>query len=723
MAPAAPGRATEPLVAALRDQQIDGLARFSSYAACLIPLLTALEWRGELARLSEALPHAEGRFDLDDLLHALSVLGFECRAVGGSVQSLDPRNLPCLHVPAHGEPQVIVQRRDDAVLAFRGADNRMDWQPVDNRRGTAWLVSPAQPAGRRGLAADGAQPAGAAWSEGLRARLARHLTPAVLLTVLLQGPILAVPFLLAALVDGAVAGNAVAPALVVGLIAALAAEAAIRVVRAGSLGFLGGRLGFLTATAPLARLLSLPPERLETAGLADQLARLDEAAAPRRLVAGAALGRLMDAAAAPVALVALALAGGWAALPAAAAGLAMLAVLLLARPAVRRRLAEGRQSRRRRFAFLAEIVAAAELIRGSGIGPLWLERARPVAAEDAMSGHAQDRLGARLTLMLGVFGALGVGGALAVGLVTAEAAVPAGSLLAIGWLAARGLLAIGEAGGLALPVGEGRHALGLLDRLMRVAPEPAVADPSRPAPRSAGQVGLQGVVYGYDPDAPPALAGIDLVVPAGQVLAVLGADGAGKSTLLRLVGGLAVPQGGMVTLDGQDARRIDPRQRRRLVSYLPPASDLFHGTVAQNLRLADPLASDERIVQAAAEAGVLSFVLSLPDGFDTKLGDVDQARVPPGFARALALARTLVRDAPVVLLDEPGSPLDELGDAALIDGLRALAGRATVLVATHRPAHIRAADRAIILDRGTIAFDGAPAAALDRLLGQEETVR
>ena len=705
----------EPLMAALREARIDGLSRLSPHAACLVPLLTALEWQGDLARLTDALPHAVARFDLDDLLHALSILGFECRAAGGSVPSLDPRNLPCLHVLADGTPRVIIRRRDDAVLLFHGGENRMDWQPIDGRRGTAWLVSRARPVD--GAAAGGRRrrAGAAAWSRGLRARLARHLTPAILLTGLLAVPLIGAGLLFSALVERAVLSGVIAPALVVGLIAAVVAEIAVRAVRAGSLSFAGGRAAYLTGTAPLDHLLALPPERLETAGLADQLARLDELAGLRRLLAGGAAARLLDAAAAPVTIATLALVAGSAAIPVAAAALAMLLVLAVAVPAARRQLADGRQARRDRFAFLAEVVAAAEIIRGSGSGPLWLERARPLAADDAMAGLAHDRLGGRLDLLLGLLAALGIGGALAVALPAVGAAGSPGVVAVTAWLAVRGLLPIVLAGELLLPAGEGRHALALVDRLMRVVPEHAGSDPGRPSPRSGGHVALQGVVFGYDPETPPAIAGIDLEVPPGQVLAILGADGAGKSTLLRLIAGLATPQAGVVALDGRDARKMAPRQRRRLFSYLPPTSDLFHGTVAQNLRLADPLADDERLVQAAAEAGVLSFIMSLPEGFETKLGDVDRARVPPGFARALALARTLVREAPVLLLDEPGSLLDELGDAALVDRLTTLAGRATVMVATQRPAHIRAADRAIVLDQGRIVFDGAPAAALDWL--------
>jgi ATP-binding cassette subfamily C protein/ATP-binding cassette subfamily C protein LapB len=194
------------------------------------------------------------------------------------------------------------------------------------------------------------------------------------------------------------------------------------------------------------------------------------------------------------------------------------------------------------------------------------------------------------------------------------------------------------------------------------------------------------------------------------VVAITGAEGAGKSTLLFLIAGLYKPQGGLVRIDGHDVRSFDPAVLRRSIGWVPQSPGLLYGTVAQNLRLARPSATDAELKAAAAEAGVLDAIEALPDGFNTRVGDNHSNRLPRSILLRMALAGALLRNAPILLFDEPVAGLDDDCVKAFTDVITARRGRCTILMATHRPSHIRMADRVLRIRDGQVEELAPPSA-------------
>ena len=211
------------------------------------------------------------------------------------------------------------------------------------------------------------------------------------------------------------------------------------------------------------------------------------------------------------------------------------------------------------------------------------------------------------------------------------------------------------------------------------------------------------------------MLGVDLRAEPGELVAITGPNGAGKSTLLKLVAGLYQCQAGAVLIDGMDLRQIDPGELRSAIASVPQSCDLFHGTIAQNLRLANPTASDKALISAAHNAMILEEILALPGGFETRLTDRLQRQLSNGFKQGLMLARAYVKDSLIYLLDEPGNHLDEGGDRALMDQLETLRGHATVFIVTHRPSHLRMADRVVVMEAGRIVLNGPPGEVLPQL--------
>jgi ATP-binding cassette subfamily B protein len=220
-----------------------------------------------------------------------------------------------------------------------------------------------------------------------------------------------------------------------------------------------------------------------------------------------------------------------------------------------------------------------------------------------------------------------------------------------------------------------------------------------------GEVRFENVEFRYDGRSGPVLDGIDITVPAGSSLAVVGPTGAGKSTLGHLVPRLYDVTGGRVTLDGVDVRDLDFDTLARAVGVVSQETYLFHATVAENLRFAKPDATDEELHAAARAAQIHDHIMSLPDGYDTVVGERGH-RFSGGEKQRLAIARTILRDPPVLVLDEATSALDTRTEAAVQQALDTLSADRTTLTIAHRLSTVRGADQIVVLDGGRIAERG-----------------
>jgi thiol reductant ABC exporter CydD subunit len=243
----------------------------------------------------------------------------------------------------------------------------------------------------------------------------------------------------------------------------------------------------------------------------------------------------------------------------------------------------------------------------------------------------------------------------------------------------------------------------LLDLSEAVPALGAVPRPRREAPdlRTA-TIRLERVSLRYPGRGAPALDGVDLELEAGQAVALVGPSGAGKSTIASLLLGLAEPTEGRVLVDGLDVAALDPRAWRRQLAWLPQRPSLLRGTVAENIALGEPRAGLERIRAAAALAGADEFVRALPDGYGTVVGEGGRP-LSAGQARRLALARVFLRDAALVVLDEPTAHLDgESAErvAAVIESRR---GRCTMLLISHRLELAARCDRIVGIEDGRLA--------------------
>jgi thiol reductant ABC exporter CydD subunit len=232
-----------------------------------------------------------------------------------------------------------------------------------------------------------------------------------------------------------------------------------------------------------------------------------------------------------------------------------------------------------------------------------------------------------------------------------------------------------------------------------VAASPVVDVPDRTY--LATDIVFDGVSVTYPGRSEPALAGLDLVVAAGKRTPIVGPSGAGKSTVARLLLRFIDPDTGRITAGDAKLTSIAPPAWRAGVAYVPQAPHLFHGTVAENIRLARPDATLDEVAAAARAAGATAFIEDLPDGLETPIGE-DGVRLSGGQRQRIAVARAFLRDADLVVLDEPTAHLDPDAEASVADAIDRLGRGRTVVVISHRSALVEGADVVIELDRGRV---------------------
>jgi thiol reductant ABC exporter CydD subunit len=220
-------------------------------------------------------------------------------------------------------------------------------------------------------------------------------------------------------------------------------------------------------------------------------------------------------------------------------------------------------------------------------------------------------------------------------------------------------------------------------------------------------IAFDGVRFAYDASRAPALDGFSLALPAGATVAVVGPTGAGKTTAAQLLLRFLEPAGGSITVDGSPLAALAPEDWRRRVAWVPQRPHLFHGTLRDNVALARPGACDAELAEAATRAHLDVVLRGLRHGWETPVGEGGE-RLSGGEAQRVALARAFLKDAPVLVLDEPTAQLDPESESAVVDGIEALRRGRTVLLIAHRLTTVVRADRIALVARGRVVEEGTP---------------
>jgi ATP-binding cassette subfamily C protein LapB len=280
-----------------------------------------------------------------------------------------------------------------------------------------------------------------------------------------------------------------------------------------------------------------------------------------------------------------------------------------------------------------------------------------------------------------------------------------GGLIASTMLAGRAMAPLGQVVGLLLQYENAQNAMKALEGIMSMPTERGNESAFVHRPELRGDIEFRDVHFAYPGREEHALRGVSFRIRQGEHVVVLGRIGSGKSTLQKLMLGLYAPTQGAVLLDGVDLRQLDPADLRRAMGYVAQDSMLFFGTLRENIAIRAPYADDRSLVAAAELAGLTDFVNRHPEGFDMVVAERGES-LSGGQRQAIAIARAVLLDPAVLLLDEPTSAMDFSSENALKERLRTFAEQKTMVIVTHRTSLMDLADRIIVMDDGVVVADG-----------------
>lgn len=303
----------------------------------------------------------------------------------------------------------------------------------------------------------------------------------------------------------------------------------------------------------------------------------------------------------------------------------------------------------------------------------------------------------------------------------AERELTVGALVACTILTSRALAPLGQVAGLMTRYHQSKSALSTLNNIMQLPVERPPAKSFVHRPKIRGEIEFRNVTFSYPGQQTPALSSISFKLGAGERVGLIGRIGSGKSTIEKLVLGLYKPTSGSILIDGVDINQIDPAVLRKSIGYVPQDVVLFYGTVKENILFSAPYADDAAMLRAAEIAGVTEFVHPSAQGFDLRIGERGEG-LSGGQRQTVAVARALLLDPPVLIMDEPTNALDNRSEETFKGKLEKTLPGKTFLLVTHRASLLSLVPRLIVLDGGRIVADGPKEQVMQALSGGKISV-
>lgn len=712
---------SQPIINMLNLLSATGRDNFhgdGTWEICLCAMIMRIEPGCKVQRILESLPHHKKPMDEADVLNTMAHLGYYCRKVHTGLKTVDDRLLPALFIPSVGDPSIILGRDREDQLQFYDPVSKLvsNVPPSFDQAGRIWFFQKYDE-NRQPISRFMRQGSGQSWFRALlgrfRGTFAQVMTAGLILNIIA----LTTPLFIMLVYDRVIASGAMdtLPMLVVGVLIAIGFEWRLRSIRSAGLSWLAGRLDNVVGNRIFSHLVGLSPDLIERASVAAQIARIKTFESVRDFFSGSVFLSLLET---PFVFLAIAvvavIAGPLVYVPLLmVAGYVALFAFIRYRVKIAIRLAAKASSARQQFAI--ETFEKLEGIRGHGLSAKWQEKFRHLSGREMMTHFYLGWLGmvaetwAHTLTVIAAVATVGFG----VHMIWAGT-MTTGALVAAMILVWRILTPFYALCTMIPRLEQLRNSIVQVNDLMDIETEAEEAKSFARLPRIRGQLSFHNVSFRYDEDTDHIFENLSFEARNGDLVAITGSNGTGKATILKLIKALHRPTNGMIRLDGFDIRQLDAPYLRRQIAYVPKTPHFFYGSVSDNMRLANPLATDDEIRQALRLADAWDDVQTLPAGLETMIGSHDGTRLTSSLGARLSLARAYLHPAAILLIDElPNTLLSGQAGQNLQDYLVRIKGKRTVVLCTYREDYLRLADTIVWL-RG---FSSPQVGSGDTLLG------
>ncbi|MDE5459146.1 type I secretion system permease/ATPase [Bradyrhizobium sp. CSS354] len=670
-------------------------------------LLTLLHLQGVAADRAQ-LRHRLGAasFGAADIVRCARSLGLKARTYRTQWSRLSDTPLPAIAMLRDGGFMVIAKASADKVLVQSPEAQRPVLMDRDELC-AIWDGGLILMVRRAGLS-DLGRHFDITWFIGAIGKYRRLLGEVLATSFFLQLFALVSPLFFQVVIDKVLVHRSLSTldVLVIGLVVVSLFDTVLGILRNYLFAHTTNRIDVELGARLFHHLLALPMAWFQARRVGDSVARVRELENIRNFITSSSLTLLIDLVFTSVFLAVMFVYSAQMSFIVLASFPFYIAISAVATPLFRRRLDEKFRRGAENQAFLVESVSGIETLKAMAVEPQMQRRWEEQLAGYVSASFGVTSLGNTASQLVQLVSKVVTAAILYVG-----ARLVIGDALTVGELVAFNIFA----GRVSAPVlrlaqvwqdfHQARLSIARLGDILNSAAEPAYSAARAGLPPIRGNIRFEHVSFRYRLDGPEILHDVSFDIPAGQTVGIVGSSGSGKSTFAKLVQRLYVPQGGRVLVDGMDLMTTDPAGLRRQIGIVLQDNMLFNRSVRDNIALADPSLPMDRIIDAAKLAGAHGFILELPEGYDTVVGERGST-LSGGQRQRIAIARALVGNPRILIFDEATSALDYESERIIHDNMKEIAKGRTVLIIAHRLSTVRGADRIFTLERGRLVEDG-----------------
>ena len=675
-------------------------------AACLVLLLRFFGMPGDVAAIRHEFGEAEKLLGTKDVLRAARKFGLKSRSIKTTWERLRKTSLPAIAQTHNGDFFVLGQIAEDKILIQSPSSNkpqtlsRKEFENIWNEE--VILITQRAPILGKGGKFD------ISWFIPVLLRYKRIFSEVIVASFFLQVFALVSPLFFMVIIDKVLVhrGLTTLDVLVFGLLVVSVFEVLLGLLRTYIFSHTTNRVDVELGAKLFDHLLKLPLSYFQARRTGESIARVRELENIRNFITGSSLTLVIDLFFTFVFFAVMYVFSPtltWIVL----SSIPFYVLLsILVTPVLRRRIEEKFQRGAVNQAFLVESVSGVETLKAMAVEPQMQRRWEDQLAGYVGASFKTTHLGnisgqtaqliSKVTLALTLyFGALMV----------VEGDLTVGQLVGFNMLSQRVIGPILRLANLWQDFQQARTSVERLGDILNTPTEPRQNINRATMPQIKGFISFEDVIFRYKNDGPEVLRRVSLTVKAGEIIGIVGPSGSGKSTLTKLVQRLYLPESGRVLVDGTDLAIIDTSWLRRQIGVVLQENVLFNRTVRDNIALSDPGMTMERVVAAAKLAGAHDFILELPEGYDTEIGERGNT-VSGGQRQRIAIARALVSNPRILIFDEATSALDYESEVAIQKNMRDICKGRTVMIIAHRLSAVRDADRIVTIESGEITEQG-----------------
>jgi ABC-type bacteriocin/lantibiotic exporter with double-glycine peptidase domain len=714
----------EPVERMIKIMQKSGVKAFENcgeWESCLCALVLALEPRCRTYRFLETLPYERDSYDDKDVLNTLARLGYFSRQIPVSIDTMDKRLFPSLFIQKDGSPVILIAQEDDErVKVYRnhaltylyknqlagGQARAIIFERYDeNKPATSKFIRAGTNYG---------------WFRALLGRFKGTFAQILTCGLVINTISLTTPLMIMLVYNRVIATGTmdVLPMVLFGMFLAASFEIVLRALRTRGLSWIAARMDNIVGNEIFAHLIGLPPALIERASVAAQIARIKTFESIRDFFCSSVFLSMIEMPFVIIAALAIYFVAGNLVFVPLSMGLAYAALFYITYKYVKTSIRIAAKTSSARQQFTIEAFEKIRGVRAYGLTNLWERKFRDLSGKEMMAhfhlnflGMVGETLGNALTVLSAVltvsFGAhmiwageLTTGGLVATMILVWRVITPFYSICTM------------------IPRMEQiRQSIIQVNTLMDLDTEEKTAGGASILAAIKGNINFNNVALRYQDTNEDVFNAVTFSARAGDLVVITGENGSGKSSILKIIKGLYIPTAGAVQIDGFDIRQLNPASLRKQIAYVPQQYDFFEGSIIDNLRLCNPIATEDEIRLALDLAVAHEEIERLPDGIHTRITRYSVNALPANLTLRLSLARLYLHTAPILLIDEISNTiLSGRAGKNLKDYLARNKGSRTCIMVTYREDFLKMADTIVLMQRGQSPVVGNPETMINIVL-------